>query len=665
MIVALAQINVRIGDIQYNKQKIISTYEEALSNNADIIVYPELAITGYLIQDMIFDLNLIQELFNCLLDIIKYTKNKKNTNGKMVKILLGSPSFGFDMYKILNKKIESVDEYNHINNKFINKLIDKNTSKQEIFNSAFLIENGKIITSYNKYYLPNYKVFDENRYFISAFDKRYQNNQEHYDNGGMASDIKTVLKNNIFKLGNNNVGILICEDMWHSNIIEAYHELGCNTIISINASPFSMIKSKVREDLIYKITQKYNMKIIYVNQIGGQDHIVFDGGSAVIRAVINGDSEYIIKPKFWKEEVIIYDDSKYIKEDTSEDTKKDTNEKTKLRKFEIVKYYNLIPDDIQLYHIYSALLTGIRDYFKCNNFKKAILGLSGGIDSAVVATIVADAIGPKNILCVALPSRFSSNHSMDDALDFVKTIGCEFKTFSIIDINSMIFSEISSHFVELDDEDVASQNLQSRIRGMILMTIANKAGKLLLNTGNKSESAMGYTTLYGDMCGGLAPIADLYKTQVYKLIDWRNKLTKEKYCKYINIPNDGMARNNENLLEFKLGFGKKIINDNIMSKSPSAELKDNQFDQDTLFPYDILDEILFCVLEKNMHIEDVQTYIAKKFKSKIAVRDINNIITKLMKNEFKRAQTPCGLRVSECSLRYDKRWPIGNLFYKG
>ncbi len=518
----IIQANFTVGNIEKNVQKIISTYNQRTqttnSLSPDLVVFSELAISGYPAEDLYLQPNFQDKVLHGLNQIQKSICS--------APILIGS----------FNRKMNNV---------------------------AFLVTKNSIKQIAGKTNLPNYGVFDEKRYF------------------------KPLSQNDIFVINDYKIGTIICEDVWHSNIAEELSSKGAEIIIALNASPFTINKDVKRKKLIQKTCIKNKVNLIYLNQVGGNDELVFDGGSfACSRSgIIN------TQLAFFSEEIknIEFKNKHMITKDALRTTSQ--NEM-----------------------IYNALKLALQDYLAKNGFKKVILGLSGGIDSALTAVIAADAIGKENVLAVTLPSKYTSNASMHDA----QLLNLDLINLPIEGIAEEIRRTLSKA-VELKDGSLTDQNLQARTRGIILMALSNQYGHLLLSTGNKSENAVGYATLYGDMCGGFNLLKDLYKTQIYELAKWRN------------------------------------LPEAIINKMPSAELFYNQTDQDTLPEYELLDKILYCLIEENLSIHET----CKKGYSFAIVNEVFNM---LKKAEFKRKQSCPGPIISLRSLSKDRRHPITNGF---
>ena len=452
---------------------------------------------------------------------------------------------------------------------------NKNNKGKRLLNSAFFLADGKILSIANKALMPNYDIFDEYRYFEPAKDF------------------------NIIKFKDKKIALTICEDLWAEddrplyplNPMEELIKQNPDFIINIAASPFSFNQAKKRKEILVKNSKKYHLPLFYVNHVGAQTEILFDGGSLVI----NEQGKIIDEFEYFKEDFRIYD----------------TNN------LNDISNKNNPAEKIQLIH--DALIMGISNYFQKLNFKKAILGLSGGIDSAVTLVLAAKALGNKNLKAILLPSEFSSDHSVNDAVALAENLNVDYNIISIKDIYNASNKTLKPYFNNLPF-NIAEENLQARIRGLLLMAFSNKYGYILLNTSNKSEAAVGYGTLYGDMCGGLSVLGDVYKTDVFKLAKFINK-------------------------------EKEIIPNNTINKPPSAELRPNQKDSDSLPDYDILDKILYNYIELHKGPEHI-----------INLGFDENIVRKVLKlvniNEYKRRQTPPILRVSSKAFGMGRRMPV-------
>ncbi len=532
---AIGQINTIVGDLKANSDKILSCIKEASAKGVDLIVFPELSITGYPPEDLLLKPRFIKENLKCL-------KKISQEAGDAVAVI------GF------------VDE-----------------EKGDIYNSAAVICNKKIVCVYHKMHLPNYGIFDEKRYF------------------------KPGLRNALVKTRDFSFGLNICEDIWaRQSGIEEKVFSKAQFLVNISASPYHIGKFKERERIIGIKAKRFGIPIVYCNLVGGQDELVFDGRSALF----GKDGLVIAEAKAFDEDLLIFDLG-------SARGQKKTHSKTKpISEHE---------------EIYSALTLGLKDYVRKNNFNKVALGLSGGIDSALVACIAADALGRGNVLAISMPSRYSSAGTQKDAEIIAGNLGIKFHKISIDSIFSSYLNTLSLHF-KGSKPGIAEENIQARIRGNILMAFSNKFGYLVLNTGNKSETSAGYCTLYGDMAGGFSVIKDAPKRLVYELAEYRNKRE-----------------------------GKDIIPKSIFKRAPTAELRPNQKDQDTLPPYDFLDRVIDLYVEKNKGFED----IVKELGRRDVVKKTLNMIDR---SEYKRRQAPPGIKITPMAFGKDRRMPITNKF---
>ena len=542
MKVTIAQMNPTVGDIKGNMKKM----EDVLSKtSSDLIVFPELYITGYPPRD--------------LLERREFIKKVQKANHEVTLLSEKYPERGILFGTVLPNK----NEYG-----------------KGLYNSAVLVYNGKILIEEHKSLLPTYDVFDEARYFDPS------------------SEISTVsFKNEI-------LGISICEDAWNDpdlwlkrnyriDPIEILVKKGATLLINISASPFSMGKDEIRYRIIRNHALKHKKRFISVNQVGGNDELIFDGKSMYIDE--NGNLIDIL-PSF--EEFI------------------------KTIDLGLKNPVPFTPEE-RISSVYRALVLGLRDYMRKCGFKKAVLGLSGGIDSAVTCCIAVEAMGSENVLGVSMPSEYSSEGSVKDSKKLAENLGIEFKIIPITPIFRSYLSTLKEHF-EGRKEDVTEENIQARIRGNILMALSNKFGYLVLSTGNKSELAVGYCTLYGDMSGGLAVISDVPKTMVYEL------------AYYINRESE-------------------IIPEEIIKKPPSAELRPDQLDQDTLPPYDILDRILHLYLDQYCTYEEI-------VKEGLDPETVRWVINAVNRNEYKRRQAVPGLKVTTKAFGAGRRMPIAAVY---
>ena len=557
----LAQINPIVGDLEGNAKKILTVADQAYSDSADLILTPELSLWGYPAKDLLLKRSLVENQYK-ILDQLTLDIKKK----------YGDLSIAVGVAEII-----------------------KDSFFPNLYNSIALIEGGEWKIIARKIILPTYEVFDEKRYFRSE---------------QKVSVLTKKIKNKIWKLG-----ITICEDLWVNKDIEGrgihkknpIFELKSKKIdilLNLSASPYTFNKFELRTRISSFAAQYLQVPLIYLNQVGANDNLIFDGNSFIVDK--NGSK--------------IKQLNSFSEDFSSWEIYQSTKIKDEFKYSEISS-------------IFDALVLGVKDYAKKCGFKTALIGLSGGIDSALVSAIAAAALGSDNVFCVSMPSKWSSEHSKSDAKDIAKRLKINFNTISIVNLMSS-FEESFIKSLNFKAEGITNQNIQSRIRGTLLMALANQEKHLLLSTGNKSEIAVGYCTLYGDMNGGLSVIGDLYKTNVFKLCNWLDS-------------NDSINHRKMYELNPKI----KIIGDNICSKAPSAELGPNQLDTDSLPPYPILDSILKGIIEEK---KDLKLLLEDGHKKELILQ-----ITSLIKKaEFKRKQAPPILKLSSQSLGNDWRIPI-------
>ncbi|MEP6603120.1 MAG: NAD+ synthase [Spartobacteria bacterium] len=541
MKIGLAQLNPTVGDLRGNFEKIRAAYDRLAAAGAELILTPELAITGYPPQDLVFKSRFVPQTIEILRELHGHVREG-------AALLVG--------------------------------FVDRNEDRGKPFhNAAALLEAGKPIQKTHKSLLPTYDVFDEDRYFEAQ------------------CHVAPLV------VAGKKIGVTICEDIWTEHYlprplydvepVRALVEQGAEIIVNLSASPFSLHKPSIRREMVGALARVHKRPIFYCNAVGGNDQLVFDGNSIVV----NSRGELVAQLAPFREDEAIIDSAAT---DTIE-----FNEPP-------------VPENL-----FGALSLGVRDYLHKCNFKAAVLGLSGGIDSAVVAVIAANALGPKNVVGVAMPSPYSSRGSVEDAQALARNLGIDYLEISIADAFTRFKAQFEKIFAGLP-EDTTEENMQPRLRAMSLMALSNKFGHLLLTTGNKSELAVGYCTIYGDMAGGLAVISDVPKTLVYELARWINR-------------------------------DREIIPRSTIDKPPSAELKPNQTDQDTLPPYDVLDEILRLYVEENMSGRDI---IAHGFDEK-TVRWVQRRVDL---NEYKREQAAPGLRVTTRAFGVGRRMPIAQQY---
>lgn len=449
---------------------------------------------------------------------------------------------------------------------------------ESIYNCAGVLRNHSIITEYKKQELPNYEVFDEKRYFVSGSSP------------------------GIFEVNGLRVALSVCEDIWHEKVVKQAQENGANLMLNINASPFHLRKIEDRKRLISGHSAKYKLPIIYANQVGGQDELVFDGTSMAM----DGNGKQVLQLDKFKS------DSRIISFVENDDVL-------------IAEDEMVIPEDNELEEVYQALVIGAKDYIEKNKFPGVIIGSSGGIDSALTAVIAADAIGPDKVRTYMMPFKFTSDMSVEDAQKLAENLGLQHSVIPIGDIYDSFNKGLEKEF-KGKEKDITEENLQSRCRGVILMALSNKSGDLVLTTGNKSETAVGYSTLYGDTAGGFGVLKDVPKTMVYELSRYRNTISK-------------------------------VIPERIIERPPTAELAPDQKDTDSLPDYDILDKIIELYVEQDKSKEEIES---------LGVG--NDVIERVLRlidiSEYKRRQAPLGVKITSRGFGKDRRYPITNKFLK-
>lgn len=557
MKIAIAQLNPIIGDIENNAQNICKAAEIAVQREAQLLLTPELSLCGYPPKDLLLNASFVEMLWAELEKLAKTIPNN-------LTVLVGTV-------------IENPNAYNE--------------GKKPLFNSIVLIENQTIKQIFHKRLLPTYDVFDEDRYFEPGKESNF-----------------FQLSSNIPNTKPLKIGVTICEDLWNdeefwgkrnyeNNPIQDLVKYGVDLVVNLSASPYSVGKQKIREAMLKHSAERYQVPIIYTNQVGGNDDLIFDGNSFAV----SRKGEISLRAKGYQTaiEVIEYDQN-------NEDLKTS---------------YIANSIETEEEEIWSSLVLGLKDYATKCGFSKAILGLSGGIDSSLVAAIAVEALGKENVLGILMPSPYSSSHSISDGEALVNNLGINSHTLAIGDVMKA-YDLLLEPLFKNTEFGVAEENLQSRIRGNLLMAIANKFGHLLLSTGNKSEMAVGYCTLYGDMNGGLAVISDVPKTRVFSLCKWLNR-------------------------------HQEVIPHNIIVKPPSAELKPDQLDQDSLPAYDILDAILDRLIHRHQSVKEITA-------AGFDYDTICKIVKLVNRAEFKRKQAPPGLKVSDRAFGTGWRMPIAS-----
>ncbi|WP_414577795.1 NAD+ synthase [Anabaena sp. CCY 9402-a] len=550
MKIAIAQLNPIIGDLSGNAQKILEMAQQAVKTGARLLLTPELSLCGYPPRDLLLNPSFVEAMSITLQQLARDLPAN-------LAVLVGTVEQNYQA---------------HI------------TGGKTLYNSIALLENGKVKQFFHKRLLPTYDVFDENRYFEAGLQANY------------------------FTLDNIDIGVTICEDLWNdeefwgkrnyaANPIADLSILGVDLIVNLSASPYTVGKQRSREEMLKHSAVRFHQPIIYTNQVGGNDDLIFDGCSFAL----NRQGEVMCRASGFTSDLLT------VEFDTKQ---------RDLKLGSVVPAYTSEDEEI-----WQALVLGVRDYAQKCRFSKVLLGLSGGIDSSIVAAIATAALGKENVLGVLMPSPYSSAHSISDALALAKNLGIQTQTIPIGELMHSFDNSLADLFAGTEF-GIAEENIQSRIRGNLLMAIANKFGYLLLSTGNKSEMAVGYCTLYGDMNGGLAVIADVPKTRVYSLCNWLN-------------------------------YNGEIIPQNVITKAPSAELKPGQVDQDSLPPYEILDDILQRLINEHQSVAQI---VAAGHDSTV----VDRIIQMLARAEFKRRQAPPGLKITDRAFGTGWRMPIAS-----
>ena len=542
---ALAQINTTVGDIPGNTAKIIRYLDEAREAQAYLVAFPELAITGYPPEDLLFKTSFLRDNVAAMEQVIAASHG--------ISVVIGYVQLGSDIY-----------------------------------NAAAVGYDGQLIDTYQKMYLPNYGVFDEDRYF----------------------KVGNVCP--VYTINGTSVGVNICEDIWYATgpaVVQ--RAAGAEVIVNINGSPFHAGKRDFREKMLATRAADNGLFVAYVNLVGGQDELVFDGGSFVLDAACRLRAQL---PMF-REALVLTEwhrgggDGVWTCADA-----------------------HLEPPEVGMEPVYGALTLGLRDYVNKNRFSGVILGLSGGIDSALTAAVATDALGASRVHCVMMPSPYTSQDSLEDAAETARLLGARLDEIGIEPAMGA-FDEMLEPIFDALAPDTTEENIQARARMMTLMAISNKLGAMLLSTGNKSEVSVGYATLYGDMAGGFNVLKDVYKTTAYRLARWRNQA----------------------LPKGALGPAGRVIPERVLTKAPSAELKPDQSDQDTLPPYEVLDEILECLIEAEMGVDEIA--------ARGHDRDtVNRVWRMLEMSEYKRRQACPGVKITRRAFGRDRRYPITNAF---
>ncbi|MDX5895094.1 NAD+ synthase [Rubrobacter radiotolerans] len=570
MRVALAQVNTTVGDIWGNVEKLSEALGRAVESGADLVAFPELALTGYPPEDLLLRPGFIG-------DNLKALEEFRACVPEDVVAAVGFVDLGLDL-----------------------------------FNACAVISGGEVLDRYHKRYLPNYGVFDENRYFREG-------------TGSSLLDLDGTL-----------VGVNVCEDIWYPGGPGREQALGgASVLVNVSASPYHRLKGATRERMLSVRASDYGCYVVMCNLVGGQDELVFDGHSVVF----DPEGELVARAKQFEEDLLLVDifpeealmrrlhDSRPRKEDRTGEAPCVVSVPVSVGKVSPVESEEprrepVLPEEGE---VLAALELGLRDYFGKNGFTKAVLGLSGGVDSSLVAAVAARALGPENVVGVLMPSRYTSDLSNTDAYALAEALGIETKVVPIGPAFDA-YREMLADLFAGTEEDITEENLQSRVRGNIVMGLSNKFGWIVLSTGNKSEMSVGYSTLYGDMAGGFALIRDVPKTLVYRI------------CRYINSSE-----------------GREVIPESVLTKEPSAELREDQRDSDSLPPYDVLDPILEAYIEEDKGIGQI---VALGFDE----ADVRRVVGLVDRAEYKRRQAPVGIKVTTRSFGRDRRMPITNRY---
>jgi NAD+ synthase (glutamine-hydrolysing) len=533
--IAMGQLNMLVGDVVGNTEKLINAARKAHRNlNADLIAFPELALTGYPPEDLLFRNDLLSQVEAQLAVLAKQTRE--------IDVIVGHPQ----------------------------------RRSGKLYNAASLLRGGRVHATYFKQHLPNYGVFDEKRYFVAGVES-------------CIVDVRGA-----------PVGITICEDVWEPGPVEKTAQAGAKVVININSSPFHLNKGNERVEIVAKRARPAKVPIIYINLVGGQDELVFDGESFVMDAA----GAVTQRAPAFEEGLFAVDI------DTSATPMVPVPE-------------TLAPPLNEVESAYRAIVLGVRDYINKNGFNGAVLGLSGGIDSGLTLAIAVDAIGPKRVEAVMMPSRYTADMSLEDAHAEAEALGVDCQVIPIEPMFDSFTQSLAEQFRGLPP-DTTEENIQARIRGVLLMAISNKSGKMVLTTGNKSEMAVGYATLYGDMVGGFAAIKDVPKTMVYQLAHYRNHIAP-------------------------------VIPERMIERPPSAELAADQKDTDTLPSYELLDAVLERYVEQDQGYQDI---VDAGFDAKTVLK----VLTMVDRNEYKRRQAPPGVRITPRAFGRDRRYPITSGF---
>jgi NAD+ synthase (glutamine-hydrolysing) len=584
--IAMAQINPTVGDLDANLRTIMSRVKEARKAKADLVAFPELALTGYPPEDLLLKPRFVEGTRRALEALIPECR------GLAVVVGYVAQGVGAEPKRVKPTAVPA--------------------GRDELYNAAAVIADARLVTTYAKQYLPNYGVFDESRYFHPG------------------QRIPVIV------LNGTTIGVNICEDIWLPEGPTKFQAAaGAEIIVNINASPFHIAKSRQREQMLATRARDNHVIVTYTNTVGGQDELVFDGNSVVL----DQTGEVIARAKAFEEDFLVTDLNAMAvgrgrlvqgRRKTATGRVPGSVERTVVAAYETPSHAtravpSLVPLLDQLEEIYRALVLGVRDYVRKNRFQRAVIGLSGGVDSALTAAIAVDALGGANVLGLFMPSLFTSNESHEDVADLARRLGIEYQTVSIAGLFESYRAVLAPTF-EGRPSDVTEENIQARIRGNLLMAVSNKFGHLVLTTGNKSELSVGYATLYGDMAGGFAVIKDVPKTMVYELAQYRNSVAAAA-----------------------------VIPKRVLERAPTAELRANQRDEDSLPPYPVLDPILKAYVEDDRSPDEI---VAMGFDR----ATVERVIALVDRSEYKRRQAPVGIKITHRGLGKDRRMPITNRY---
>jgi len=549
--VALAQLDLLVGDVQGNLARVLAEGRRAAALGADLVLFPELTLSGYPPEDLLFHRGLRAQVEAAVAALAAEVSG----SSQLPAVVVGYPEYV------------------------------GTASAPQIYNSAVLLRPHGPAVNHRKTCLPNYRVFDEKRYFSAGTGAT------------------------VFEFNGLRVGLLICEDIWESEPARAARDAGAELLLVINASPYEQRKQRERERVLRLRVREVGLPLAYLNLVGGQDELVFDGRSVVL----SGEGELVLRANAFEESLCCVEFYRDERQRVSVRALGEPHIATELE-----------PEE----SVYRALVLGVRDYVNKHQFPGVVMGLSGGIDSALTLAIAVDALGPERVQVVMMPSRYTSQMSRDDAQQQAHTLGVAYSVITIEGMFAATLAALEEQFAGRKP-DTTEENIQARCRGVLLMAISNKTGRMLLTTGNKSEMAVGYATLYGDMNGGFAPIKDCSKLLVYRLARYRNRLGRER---------------NEH-------DGAELIPQRVIEREPTAELRPDQKDTDSLPAYEVLDAILEAFIEDDLSVDEI---VARGFDRAV----VGRVLDMVKRNEYKRRQAPPGIRVSRRAFGRDWRYPI-------